>query len=156
MLIYRQDNRVDADNHDHAVHHRIVQKTALGSYGMTIEVVAPDEVEAEESTPGVVRKPIFETETAAMVQSHIAGETTSGWHHHGDRDVYGYVVEGTGTMEYGPRGRQRQECGAGEYFYILPGTIHRDVNPTDEEIVGLVCFVGSGPFVVDVDDPTDG
>jgi quercetin dioxygenase-like cupin family protein len=123
---------------------------------MTVDVVAPDEVEAEESTPGVVRKTVFETGTAVMVQSQIAGGTTSGWHHHGGRHVYGYVVKGTGTLEYGPRGDQRQECGAGEYFYISPETVHRDVNPTDEEIVVLVCFVGSGPIVVNVDDPTDG
>lgn len=120
---------------------------------MTIDVVAPDEVGADESTPGVVRKTVFETETAVMVQSHIAGGTTSGWHHHGDRHVYGYVVEGTGALEYGPDD-ERQECGAGECFHISPGTVHRDVNPTDEEIVVLVCFVGSGSVVVNVDDPT--
>jgi len=123
---------------------------------MTIEVAAPDEVEAGESTPGVVRKPIFETETAVMVQSHIAGGTTSGWHHHGDRHVYGYVVRGTGALEYGSSADQRQESGAGEYFHISPGTVHRDVNPTDEEIVVIVCFVGSGPVIVNVDEPAAG
>lgn len=40
---------------------------------MTVEVVPPDEVEAEESTPGVVRKTLFETENAVVVQSHIEG-----------------------------------------------------------------------------------
>jgi quercetin dioxygenase-like cupin family protein len=119
---------------------------------MTVDVVAPDEVEADESTPGVVRRAVFETESAVMVQSRIAGDTTSGWHHHGDRHVYGYVLEGTGALEYGA-GDGRRECGAGECFYISPGTVHRDVNPTDAEVVVLVCFVGSGPVVVNVDDP---
>jgi quercetin dioxygenase-like cupin family protein len=120
---------------------------------MTVNVVAPDEVEADESTPGVVRKTVFETEAAVVVQSHIAGGTTSGWHHHGDRHVYGYVVEGAGVLEY-RQGDERQECEAGECFYISPSTVHRDVNPTDEVIVVLVCFVGSGPVVVNVDDST--
>ena len=52
---------------------------------MTVDVVSPDAVDAEQSTTGVVRKRIFETETAVMVQSHVAGGTTSGWHNHGDR-----------------------------------------------------------------------
>ena len=120
---------------------------------MTVDVVAPDEVEADESTPGVVRRAVFETESAVMVQSRIAGDTTSGWHHHGDRHVYGYVLSGDGTIEYGPGGDERRDCGAGEWFYISPGTVHRDVNPTDEEVVVLVCFVGSGRVVVNVDDP---
>jgi quercetin dioxygenase-like cupin family protein len=67
--------------------------------------------------------------------------------------VYGYVVEGAGVLEY-RQGDEQQECGAGERFYISPSTVHRDVNPTDEEIVVLVCFVGSGPVVVNVDDST--
>jgi quercetin dioxygenase-like cupin family protein len=87
-----------------------------------------------------------------MVQSHIAGGTTSGWHRHGSRHAYGYVVEGTGALEYGPDS-DRRECGVGECFHIPPGTVHRDVNPTDEEIVVLVCFVGSGPVVVNVSGP---
>lgn len=123
---------------------------------MTVEVATPDEVEADESTPGIVRRTMFETEAAVMIQSHIAGGTTSGWHHHGERHTYGYVVEGTGAIEYGPDGDQTHEGGAGEFFYISPGTVHRDVNPTDDEFVVLVCFVGSGPVVVNVDSPTTG
>lgn len=45
---------------------------------MTVEVVPPDAVEADESTPGVDRKTVFETEDAVVVQSHIAGGTTTG------------------------------------------------------------------------------
>jgi len=120
---------------------------------MTVNVVTPDEVEADESTPGVVRKTVFETENAVMVQSHIAGGTTSGWHHHGDRHVYGYVVEGAGTVEYGPAGNETRESSAGDFFYISPGTIHRDLTPADRDTVVLVCFVGSGPVVVNIDGP---
>jgi len=121
---------------------------------MTVEVVTPDEVAADESTPGVVRKTVFETENAVMVQSHIAGGTTSGWHHHGDRHVYGYVIEGTGAVEYGPNGDETRESTAGEFFYISPGTVHRDITPDSEDTVVLVCFVGSGPVIVNVDGPS--
>jgi quercetin dioxygenase-like cupin family protein len=120
---------------------------------MTVEVVSPEEVEGDESTPGVVRKTVFETETAVVVQSHIDGGTTTGWHSHGDRHVYGYIVEGAGAVEYGPGGDETRECIAGEYFYIPPGTVHRDVTPPNTDTVVLVCFVGSGPVVVNVDGP---
>lgn len=120
---------------------------------MTVEVVPPDEVEADESTPGVVRKTVFETENVVVVQSHIEGGTATGWHYHGDRHVYGYIVEGAGAVEYGPDGDETRECSAGEYFYISPETIHRDITPPDTDTVVLVCFVGSGPVVVNVDGP---
>lgn len=122
---------------------------------MTVDVVAPEDLEADESTPGVVRETVFETEANVMVRSRVGPETTTGWHHHGERHVYGYVVEGTGAVEYGPGGDERDEVGAGEFFYIAPGTVHRDVNPTDEDVVVLVNFVGSGPPVVNVDGPPE-
>ena len=120
---------------------------------MTVEMVTPDQLEADESTPGVVRKTVFQTENNVMVQSRIAPGTTSGWHHHGDRHVYGYVVEGYGAVEHGLGGGERREGGVGNFFSITPGTVHRDVNPTDDDVVVLACFVGSGPIVVNVDGP---
>ena len=122
---------------------------------MTVDVVAPEDLEADESTPGVVRETVFETEANVMVRSRVGPGTTTGWHHHGERHVYGYVVEGAGAVEYGPGGDERDKVGAGEYFYIAPGTVHRDVNPTDEDVVVLVNFVGSGPPVVNVDGPPE-
>ena len=121
--------------------------------GMTVETVAPDELEADESTPGVVRERVFETANNVMVRSRVAPGTTTGWHHHGDRHVYGYVVEGSGTVEYGSSGKETAETSAREFFYISPGTVHRDINPTSEETVVLVNFVGAGPAVVNVDGP---
>lgn len=120
---------------------------------MTVDVVSPEELESDESTPGVVRKTVFETECAVVVQSHIKGGTTTGWHYHGDRHVYGYIVKGAGAVEYGPEGAETRECSAGEYFHISPETVHRDITPTGEDTVVLVCFVGSGPVVVNVDGP---
>lgn len=117
-------------------------------------VITPDTVDADESTPGVARKTIAQTDRAVMIESHIAAGTTSGWHHHGDRAVFGYVVEGSGHVEYGPSGDQRLEASAGDYFSIAPGVVHRDVTPDEGDAVVLVCFVGTGPVVVNVDGPS--
>lgn len=120
---------------------------------MTVEVVSREEVSADESTPGVVRKTVFETETAVMVQSHIEGGTATGWHSHGDRHVYRYIFKGAGAVEHGQDGDQARECNTGEYFYISLGTVHRDITPPETDAVVLVCFVGSGPVVVNVEGP---
>lgn len=118
---------------------------------MSVEVVTESEVAVEESTPGVARGTVFHTDDNVMVRSRVAPGTTSGWHHHGDRHTYGYVVEGAGAVELDTG--QRLEGGAGDFFSIPPGTVHRDVNSTDEDVVVLACFVGSGPVVVNVDGP---
>lgn len=121
---------------------------------MTVEIVTPAEIDADESTPGVIRETVFETPENVMVRSQVSPETVTGWHHHGDRHVYGYVITGSGAVEYGPTGDVTDAVSAGEFFYIAPGTVHRDVNPTDEDVVVLVNFVGSGPVAVNVDGPT--
>lgn len=116
-------------------------------------VVAPDELEAADDTPGIVRKLAFQTGDNVMVQARVAGGTTSGWHHHGERHVYGYLVEGRAVLEYGPGGRERIEGSAPGFFQIPPGVVHRDVNPGEEEQLIVINFVGSGPLVVNVDGP---
>jgi quercetin dioxygenase-like cupin family protein len=115
-------------------------------------VVKPEDLESDESTPGVVRETIFQTENNVMVRSRIAGGTESAWHHHGERQAYGYILEGSGWVEYGSDGK-KMEASAGEYFTIEPGMVHRDVNPSEDDAVVLVCFVGTGPVVVNVDEP---
>lgn len=118
-----------------------------------IDVVTPDDLKAGDETPGIVRKVAFDTDDNCVVVARAAGGTTSGWHHHGNRHVYGYLIEGAGAFEYGPGGRERRELDAGDFMHIQPGVVHRDVNPTDDEHVWLLNFVGSGPLVENVDGP---
>lgn len=118
-----------------------------------IETVTPDELEVGDATAGIDRWVAFETDNNSVVFARVAGERTSDWHHHVDRHVYGYVLEGTAVFEYGPGGCHRKELEAGDFFHIEPGTIHRDVNPVDETQRLVINFVGSGPLVENVDGP---
>lgn len=120
---------------------------------MTAEIVTPDELEADESTPGIVRKTVFRTGNNVMVQSHIAADTKTGWHHHGDRHAYGYMMQGHGVIEYGPGGRESLELSAPLFFHVSPGTVHREIISPDEDAVVVVSFVGSGPVAVNVEGP---
>lgn len=119
----------------------------------SVEVVTPAELEAAPATPGVTREVAFETENDMVIRARVAGGTATEWHHHCDRHVYAYLREGRAVIEYGPEGRERHELSAGDFGYIPPRTVHRDINPTDQEHVVIINFVGSGPLVENVGRP---
>ena len=118
-----------------------------------VTVVTQASLEAPVETADVSRQVIFETEDTIVIQSRVAGGTSTGWHHNGDRHVYGYVVEGRATLEYGPAGEDSISLDAGDFVYVPPRTIRRVVNPTPESWVIVISFVGSGPHAVSVDGP---
>lgn len=120
---------------------------------MTVETVTPDELEADESTPGILRKVVFRTDENVLVHSRVESGMETGWHHHGDRHAFGYLMQGTAILEYGAAGRERRELEAPLFFHISPGTVHREIISSDEDALVVVSFVGSGPVAVNVDGP---
>lgn len=116
-----------------------------------MEFIRPEDVEADESTPGLSRQVMFETEQNVMVKSTVDAGTSTGWHHHCDRHAFGYALTGRGTVEFGSEGHEQREVSAPLGFHISPGTIHREIADTDMEVV--VNFVGQGPIFENVDAP---
>lgn len=106
-----------------------------------------------DETADVSRQVIFETEDTIMIQSRVAGGVTTGWHHNGDRHVYGHVVKGHAMLEYGPAGEDVADLDVGDFVYVPPHTIRRVVNPTTEDWIIVISFVGSGPPAISVDGP---
>ena len=105
-------------------------------------------------SPGIIRHLAFQGEGFMVVQAGTNPGVVSGWHHHGDYDVYGYVVSGSARFEYGPGGRDAISVGTGDFFHVPPRTVHRDVNPSGEEGQEVILFLqGSGPMVVNVEGP---
>ena len=88
-----------------------------------------------------------------MVRARAEPRAASGWHHHGDRDVFGFLLRGRARFEFGPGGRESAEVDEGGFFHVPRGLVHRDVNPTDEPQGFALTFVGSGPLVVNVTGP---
>lgn len=121
---------------------------------MTVEVVGPEDLEADESTPGIVRRPVFHTDETVMAHSSIEAGTETGWHHHCDRDAYGYVLEGAGVIEFEDDGLERLEFAAPAFFHVPAGTVHRETITADRVAKVVVNFVGSGPVVENVEGPT--
>ena len=118
------------------------------------ELVRPADLEAVEDTPGIVRRVAFERPALVVAESTIAPGTTTGWHHHGERDVYGFLVRGEAVLEYGEQGRTTGRAPA--FFHVPAGTVHRETNTGDGELVVAAHFLGEGPVVGNVEGPGDG
>ena len=89
-----------------------------------------------------------------VVRSRVDPGVVSGWHHHGDYGIYGYVVSGSARFENGPGGRDAISVDPGDFFQVPARTVHRDVNPSETEGQEVILFLrGSGPMVVNVDGP---
>ena len=119
-----------------------------------IDVVRRSDLKAGDSTQGILRKKAFDVSGVTLAQTHVPGKAASGWHHHGERDLYGFVVAGRLHLEYGPEGGLVADVGAGDFFHVPPRLIHRDVNPNQDEAAVIVNItVGEGPPLINVDGP---
>lgn len=107
------------------------------------------------ATPGVVREIAFEARHATLMRARAEPFTSSGWHHHGDREVLGYVVRGAARFEFGPGGADMTEVEQGGLFHVPARLIHRDVNPRNVPQEIILTVVGEGPLVFNVDGPEE-
>jgi quercetin dioxygenase-like cupin family protein len=123
--------------------------------GLRVSAVSPEDLRAGASTAGVLREVAAETDQATLMRARAEPNARSGWHHHGARDVFGYVVRGQARFEFGPDGRDAVLVEEGGFFHVPAGVVHRDVNPLEvgQEIV--LTIVGTGPLVVNVAVPDD-
>ena len=120
-----------------------------------IEVVRGAGLRKGRLTRGIVRNKSFETKEFLFARSRIAGGTKSGWHHHGFRDVYGYLVSGSLRFYFGDEDGDSAGAGAGDFFHIPVGLVHRDVNPDPlREAIVVNVFLGVGLPVVNTSGPS--
>jgi uncharacterized RmlC-like cupin family protein len=98
-------------------------------------------------------------EMAASSDRSWAGYVTteagmvSAWHHHADFESHIYVLAGVMRIESGPEGEHVIEAHAGDFIFVPPQTIHREINPGSEPSVVVVVRAGTGEAVVNVDGP---
>jgi len=118
-----------------------------------IEVVQNVGMTKGDFTEGIMRNKAFETENLLFAHSRIAGGVKSGWHHHGDRDLYGFMVSGRLRIDYGEEGKESVVLQEGDFFHIPIGIIHRDVNPDIRGAEVISILLGLGPTTVNVPEP---
>ena len=121
-----------------------------------IVAVGPDELTQASGYERIVREVAWTSERAVLVRAQAEGGAATGWHHHGDREVFGHLARGRARFEFGPDGRTSTEVEQGGFFHVPAGLVHRDVNPAAEPQEFVLVFVGTGPLVVDVDGPEAG
>lgn len=108
-------------------------------------------------SPGISRHLAFEGDDFRVIRSRVDPGVISGWHHHGEYGVYGYVISGTAQFEGAPGSGEVITVGLGDFFHVPPGKVHRDINPSEDEEQEVLLFLrGSGPMVINVDDPASG
>jgi len=119
-----------------------------------IEVVNEADLRASDSTAGIARKKAFDSNGFTMAQTVVPRGVASGWHHHGGRHLYGFLVAGELRLEYGPDGTVVAQISRGDFFHIPPRLVHRDVNPSHKEASIVVNITaGEGPALVNVKGP---
>ena len=119
-----------------------------------IQSLEKDTLSEAPGSPGITRHLAFRGEGFMVVRSRVEPGVVSGWHHHGEYDVYGYMVSGSVRFENGPGGRDAISVGSGDFFHVPARRVHRDVNPSGTEGQEVILFLrGSGPMVVNVEGP---
>ena len=80
-------------------------------------VVRPDEgaLAPGPPTPGMDRRQLLDHEDCWVGWVRTDAGLAGGWHHHGDRDSYIYVLRGRVRIEYGPAGRDEGTAAAGDF-----------------------------------------
>jgi quercetin dioxygenase-like cupin family protein len=119
-----------------------------------IEALSKEKLPTGLSSPGIARHVAFKGEDFQVIRSRIDPGTVSGWHHHNDYEVYGYVVSGAIRLEAGPDGRDVTSLGPGDFFHVPARTVHREANPSAEKGQEVILFLrGTGAMVVNVEGP---
>ena len=118
-------------------------------------VVRPSEVEAAPAagTPGMERRALFEDGDRWVGWVRSGAGLAGGWHHHGERDSYIYVIAGGVRIEYGPGGREAVAAQAGDFIFNPARMVHREVTDAGQPGEFFVVRVGDGPQNVNVDGP---
>ena len=60
-----------------------------------IQALKSEALSESSASPGITRHMAFRDKGSIVLRSQAKPGTISGWHHHGDHEVYGYVVSGT-------------------------------------------------------------
>jgi hypothetical protein len=75
--------------------------------------LSKDDLPEGPSTVGVKRHVAFKGDDFTVLRSRLDPNTMSGWHHHGEYAVYGYIVSGSSRFDSGPGGKTSHLSGQG-------------------------------------------
>lgn len=86
-----------------------------------------------------------------MGQTHVAPETNSGDHHHGEAETAIYVLSGNPVFVFAEGEEEvRIETEPGDYIFVPPYVPHREENPREEEAVVIIARSSQEGVVVNL------
>jgi quercetin dioxygenase-like cupin family protein len=116
-----------------------------------LQALYSDALPESAATPGITRYLAFEGEGYRILRSRTDPGVISGWHHHGDYEVYGFVVSGSGRFEDDQGGAV--SLGPGDFVHVPPHTVHREINPSTDKGNEMILFLrGTGTMVFNLED----
>ena len=116
-----------------------------------IQALKADALSETPASPGIARHLAFKDEGSKVLRSQTQPGTISGLHHHGDHEVYGYVVSGTVRLENRSDKENVILIGPGDFLHVPHHTIHREINPSSSEENDVILFLrGNGEVVFNV------
>jgi uncharacterized RmlC-like cupin family protein len=118
-----------------------------------VRLIEPDERVPGALTPGMTREEAVATQGLWAGFVRMDPGMRSGWHHHADYESVIYMLTGAARFEFGPGGSRAVEARPGDFVYVPPRVVHREVNTAEDEGTAIVVRAGSGPKVVNVDGP---
>lgn len=119
-----------------------------------IQVLPKTALTETPSSPGISRHLAFKGKDYLVVRARSEPGVTSGWHHHGEYDVYGYLVSGSARFESSDGKADAVSLSPGDFIHVPHHTVHREINPSSDEANEFVLFLrGTGPMVFNLDDP---
>jgi uncharacterized RmlC-like cupin family protein len=104
-------------------------------------------------TAGMERRELLDDGDRWVGWVRTAPGLSGGWHTHGERDSYIYMVRGEMRIDFGPGGREQVTGRAGDMIFNPAGLVHRETTGPDEPAEGFVVRVGPGPLTVNVEGP---
>lgn len=107
-------------------------------------------------TPGMERRQLMDGDGAWVGWVQAEPGLAGGWHHHGDRDSYIYVLSGSVRIEYGAAGGEQVTAAPGDFIFTPARMVHREITDPDAAAEFFVVRVGTGPQNVNVDGPDPG
>ena len=105
------------------------------------------------ATPGMDRRQLLDDGDRWIGWVRTDAGVAGGWHHHGGRDSYVYVISGSIDVEFGPGGLEHVTAGPGDVVVNPRDVIHREVTGPDGPAELFVVRVGPGPLTVNVEGP---
>lgn len=119
----------------------------------SVRQIGNEDLQEAVSTAGIQRWVAVSEEGLWAGIAETDPAAASGWHHHSDNQTLVYLLEGRMRIEWGTSGDDATEASKGEFLYVPPNTIHREVNPDQIPARAIVIRAGQGEPVVNVAEP---